>query len=64
MITPEQIPDEVVEELHSLFAWIGNSDGAREALAAALAAWPGVETLMGDEAFPPGYFLPLPKEGE
>ena len=65
MIKPEQIPDEVVEELHSLFAWIGNSDGAREAIAAALAAWPWAETRLEDWHTPPEtvLILPLSKEG-
>jgi hypothetical protein len=64
MIDPKQIPDEVVEELHSRFAWIGNADGAREAIAAALAAWPGAETRLEDWHTPPEtvLILPLPKD--
>jgi hypothetical protein len=65
MITADQIPDEVVEELHSLFAWIGNSDGAREAIAAMLNAWPGAEIRLEDWHTPPEtvLILPLSKEG-
>jgi hypothetical protein len=60
MIRPEQIPDEVVEALHSLFAWIGNSDGAREAIAAALNAWEGATTEPRN--WRTALVLPLPKE--
>ncbi len=67
MIKPDQIPDEVVEALHSLFAWIGNSDGAREAIAAALNAWPqmhvGAPWVIGVPNAP-SIILPLPQEGE
>ena len=64
MIKPEQIPDEVVEELHGLVAWIGNSDGAREAIAAALNAWPNaIPTTATDHLLVarPALILPLPK---
>ena len=60
MIDASMIPDEVVEELHSRFAWIGNADGAREAIAAVLNSWPGVWTSesVGNGSL----ILPLPKE--
>ena len=40
MIKPEQIPDEVVKAAHRAF-YAEKPCGFREALAAALAAWPG-----------------------
>jgi hypothetical protein len=57
MINPAQIPDEVVEELHSLDAWRGSASEARAAIAAAFAAWPGAEI---DDSQYGGDFLILP----
>jgi len=42
MINPEQIPDKVVEAAHRAF-YAEKPCGFREALAAGLAAWPGIE---------------------
>ncbi len=57
MLKAEQIPDEVVE------AALAKRGLMREAIADALKAWPGMEYMMGDEAFPFHHLiLPLPKE--
>lgn len=55
MIRPEQIPDEVVEAAHRAF-YAEKPCGFREALAAAIAAWPGVYEYKGRE----GQSLSLP----
>ena len=55
MIKPEQIPDEVVE------AALKKRGLMREAIAAALNAWPGmeIEMVFVEEGY---LILPLPKE--
>lgn len=60
MVKPEQIPREARDAFYKAY-WTDDASD-EEALAAMLNAWPGAEELMGDEAFPPGFFLPLPKE--
>jgi len=62
MIKPEQIPDEVVEELHSLDAWRGSASEARAAIAAALAAWPNKESLNKPGDWGRYIVLPLTQE--
>jgi hypothetical protein len=46
VIKPEQIPDDVVEELHAIFAddfgTLIPKDSCRAAIAAAINAWPGI----------------------
>ncbi len=43
MIRAKQIPDEVAFALLDIYAlWLGDTDQARAAIAAALNAWPGV----------------------
>ncbi len=50
MITAEQIPDEVVNELFLRGSWRGSASEARAALAAVLNAWPGMfEEYMNNE---------------
>ncbi len=62
MITAEQIPDEVAFALLDRYAlWRGDTDQARAAIAAALAAWPGVEFKMNG-VMRTFYILPLPQE--
>jgi len=60
MITPEQIPDEVVEAAHRAF-YAEKPCGFRAALAAGLAAWPGAWHVDAAD-FEEKLILPLPEE--
>jgi len=67
MLKPEQIPDDVAFALLDIYAlWLGDTDQARAAIAAALAAWPGAAVCQYVIAEHEGYEmvlpLPLPKE--
>lgn len=64
MIDPKMIPDEVVEELHAIFAddfgTLIPKGSCRAAITAALVAWPGVDCRP---TFGPSrIILPLPQE--
>lgn len=71
MITPEMIPDEVVEAAARTYAYYecytwgssglrhdGLRESARAAIAAALNAWPGAKPKLDGRYF----LLPLPQE--
>jgi hypothetical protein len=62
MITPDQIPDEVVEAARRAY-YAEKPCGFRESIAAALNAWPWAETRLEDWHTPPEtvLILPLPK---
>lgn len=65
MIRADQIPDEVVFALLDIYTlWLGDTDQARAAIAAALSAWPGVTTTSWFEGSTRKAVLniPLPQE--
>lgn len=64
MVKPEQIPDEVVKAFYRAY-WIEDTSDA-EALAAALAAWPGAWGHEQEDAcgVRRELILPLPPEGD
>ncbi len=68
MITPDQIPDEVVEAARRAY-YAEKPCGFRESIAAALNAWPEMHTAIDDDEDsddPPtrlAIILPLPKDG-
>jgi hypothetical protein len=68
MITADQIPDEVVDALHSSLADDGDTLtevwDCRVAIAAALNAWPGAaEHLTWPEEIVMEIYLPFPQKG-
>ena len=63
MIRAEQIPDEVAFALLDIYTlWLGDTDQARAAIAAALNAWPGMEKAWYEGNTPTAIILPLPQE--
>jgi hypothetical protein len=67
MIKAEQIPPEVVEAGSNLVLSSGfrlHPDEVHAVIAAALAAWPGADTIGAVGLMKPSLILPLTKEGE
>jgi ribonuclease PH len=62
MIKAEQIPDEVVEAF--VDAYYAKDMTRKAVIAAALAAWPGADTIGAVGLMKPSLILPLTKEGE
>ena len=63
MISPEQIPDEVVKAFEEEYHF-GEGDWKRNAIAAAINAWPGMAVNDGCPVWHayPHIILPLPQE--
>lgn len=62
MIKPEMVPDEAYEAWHAAFF---SDEGGRAAIAAALNAWPGMQTGSDDGGMTlSGVYLPLAQKQE
>ncbi len=61
-VDPKHIPPEVVEAAYNAYWHEKPNSGFREAIAAALAAWPGVTLVPLYSALEPALALPLPPQ--
>ena len=58
MIKPEMVPKEAIAELRAFLNSCDCDDCVAVAIAAALSAWPGMDTIMLPRMMQPGHFVP------